>query len=101
MADYHLPVLPEEVLAALDPKPGDRMLDGTLGGGGHASLLLKAIGPTGFLYGIDQDPSALVAAASKLADLGSNVALKHGNFASVLSSWPPEPLDGILLDLGV
>jgi len=100
-ANYHLPVLPNEVLTALAPQPGGKFLDGTLGGGGHAALVLQAVGPTGFLYGIDQDPRALQEATERLAAIGPNFELRRGNFGDVLQTWPPEPLDGILLDIGV
>ncbi len=100
-ANYHLPVLPDEVLAALAPEKGGKVLDGTLGGGGHAALLFQAVGPEGFLYGIDQDPRALQEAEARLAAIGPNFELRRGNFGEVLQSWPPEPLDGILLDIGV
>lgn len=100
-ANYHLPVLPNEVLTALAPEQGGKVLDGTLGGGGHAALLLQAVGPEGFLYGIDQDPRALQEAQARLAAIGPNFELRRGNFGDVLQSWPPEPLDGILLDIGV
>ncbi|MNL12709.1 Ribosomal RNA small subunit methyltransferase H [compost metagenome] len=99
--DYHLPVLPGEVLQWLSPAPGARVLDGTLGGGGHSALLLEAIGPEGRLYGIDQDPEAIEVARRRLSAIGSNVEIKAGNFADVLPVWPQDPLDGILLDLGV
>ncbi|MBO9542755.1 16S rRNA (cytosine(1402)-N(4))-methyltransferase RsmH [bacterium] len=99
--DYHLPVLPGEVLQWLAPAPGARVLDGTLGGGGHAALILEAIGPSGQLYGIDQDPEAIEAARRRLSAIGSNVEIRRGNFSEVLPVWPQEPLDGILLDLGV
>lgn len=100
-ANYHLPVLPDEVLTALAPMPGESFLDGTLGGGGHAALLLAAVGPTGRLFGIDQDPEALAEAESRLAAVGPNFELRRGNFGAVLRTWPPGTLDGILLDIGV
>ncbi|HEY9899653.1 MAG TPA: 16S rRNA (cytosine(1402)-N(4))-methyltransferase RsmH [Pantanalinema sp.] len=94
-------MLPGEVLQWLSPAPGARVLDGTLGGGGHSALILEAIGPEGRLYGIDQDPEAIEAARRRLSVIGSNVEIRAGNFADVLPVWPDEPLDGILLDLGV
>lgn len=100
-ANYHLPVLPDEVLTALAPQPGGSFLDGTLGGGGHAALLLAAVGPTGRLFGIDQDPEALAEAQGRLAAIGPNFELRRGNFEEVLRNWPPDSLDGILLDIGV
>lgn len=100
-ATYHLSVLPNEVRAWLSPQPGGRFLDATLGGGGHAADLLAAIGPTGHLYGIDQDPAALEEAGKRLTTIGSNVTLRQGNFETVLADWDLPPLDGILMDLGV
>ncbi len=100
----HVPVLADEVLAALAPKPGGRYLDGTVGGGGHARLILEASAPDGILVGLDRDPSALRSAAANLATFGSRVHLEQGNFAEadqVLGRLGLLPLDGILFDLGV
>ncbi len=52
----HIPVMMAEVLSLLDPQPGQNFLDCTLGGGGHASVVLDRIKPDGKLYGIDRDP---------------------------------------------
>jgi len=100
----HLSVLPEEVLALLDPTPGGVYLDGTVGGGGHARLILEASAPDGRLIGLDRDPSALHKAAEVLAPFGDRVALRHRNFsdaAAVLAELGISGLDGMLLDLGV
>lgn len=99
--EFHLPVLPEEVLSALAPFPGGRFLDGTLGGGGHAALVLRGIAPTGILYGIEQDPEALERAQQQLSQVGAPFEIRRGNFADVLPTWELPPLDGILFDLGV
>jgi 16S rRNA (cytosine1402-N4)-methyltransferase len=101
---HHVPVLAEKVLAVLAPQPGDRFLDGTVGGGGHARLILEASAPDGFLIGFDRDPSALRAAAATLAPFGDRVHLEQGNFADadrILDRLNLLPLDGILFDLGV
>lgn len=98
---HHVSVLLEEVLDLLRPAPGGRFLDGTVGGAGHAAALLERVGPEGFLYGIDQDPTALSVAEERLARVGPNFELRQGNFADVLPGWTLPPLDGILLDLGV
>jgi 16S rRNA (cytosine1402-N4)-methyltransferase len=100
----HLSVLPDEVLALLDPAPGGIYLDGTLGGGGHARLILEASAPDGRLIGLDRDPSALRKAAEVLAPFGDRVVLRHRNFseaAGVLAELGIKGLDGMLLDLGV
>ena len=59
----HVPVMLEEVLRELDPKPGDVVCDCTLGGAGHSVELAKKIAPEGLSIGIDQDDMALAAAA--------------------------------------
>jgi 16S rRNA (cytosine1402-N4)-methyltransferase len=100
----HLSVLPAEVLALLDPAPGGIYLDGTLGGGGHARLILEASAPDGRLIGLDRDPSALRKAAEVLASFGDRVVLRHRNFSEatgVLAELGIKSLDGMLLDLGV
>lgn len=100
----HLSVLPDEVLAFLAPTSGGTYLDGTVGGGGHARLILEASAPDGRLIGLDRDPSALRKAAEVLAPYGDRVVLRHSNFseaAGVLGELGISGLDGILLDLGV
>ncbi len=100
----HLPVMPAEVLGLLAPRPGGIYLDGTLGGGGHARLVLEASAPDGRLIGLDRDPAALAAAAENLAEFGSRVTLCRGSFAGLagqLQTLGVSGVDGILLDLGV
>jgi 16S rRNA (cytosine1402-N4)-methyltransferase len=100
----HLSVLPDEVLALLAPTPGGIYLDGTLGGGGHARLILEASAPDGRLIGLDRDPTALRKAAEVLGPFGDRVVLRHRNFseaAEVLGELGISGLDGMLLDLGV
>lgn len=105
MADFrHLPVLQEEVLRFLAPKSGGIYLDGTVGGGGHATLILQASEPDGVLIGLDRDRSALAAAGDRLADYGERVRLFHRNFSEMaepLTQLGITGLDGFLLDLGV
>ena len=81
-AFHHLSVLPDEVIRFLDPMDGKTYLDGTLGGGGHSSLILEKA-PRAFLIGIDRDQTALAAAGARLALYGDHVRLLHGNFADV------------------
>jgi len=99
----HTPVMQEEVLAFLHPQPGARLLDGTLGGGGHANALLKATVPDGMLIGMDQDASALSLANNHLALFRQRCIFVHENFShapDVLRSLKWEGVDGVLLDLG-
>lgn len=98
---YHRPVLLEETLAGLDPKPGEIFFDGTVGGGGHSEAILQRILPDGFLYGTDQDADALAFAQTRLGALSNRFELWRLNFQEALRSCPMPPLDGILLDIGV
>jgi 16S rRNA (cytosine1402-N4)-methyltransferase len=100
----HRPVLLEDVLAALDPKPGEVAVDCTLGYAGHAVELLRRVGPTGRLVAIDLDPANLPSARDKLSAVGTPSALHHGNFAGLPAVLAAEGLDGcdcLLADLGM
>jgi 16S rRNA (cytosine1402-N4)-methyltransferase len=104
MSFEHTSVMPLEVLTFLAPKQGGIYLDGTLGGGGHASLILEKSAPTGRLIGLDQDEEALAASMMRLAPFGERVIFARRNFrdiSSVIAGGGIGPLDGILLDLGV
>ena len=81
MLSIHEPVLLKEVLQYLNLKPGDCVVDGTIGGAGHAEAMLKQIGPQGFLVGIDQDESALARSEERLKRIHSNFVLKKANFS--------------------
>jgi 16S rRNA (cytosine1402-N4)-methyltransferase len=90
-----------EVLRALEPKPGGRYADGTLGGGGHAAAILDASRPTGWLFGCDRDGDALEAAAARLARFAGRFELRRGNYSELAQWLPAAGCDGVLLDLGV
>lgn len=97
-------MLAEEVLHYLGPHRGGVYLDGTLGGAGHARLVLEASSPDGILIGLDRDAEALAAAKKNLACFGDRVLLRQGNFSDMnthLDALNIELVDGILLDLGV
>lgn len=100
----HRPVMLDDVLAGLDPKAGETVVDCTLGYSGHAVDLLRRVGPNGRLIGIDLDAANLAAAQDKLAPLGLPFSLHHGNFAGVAAILGSEGLDGcdcLLADLGM
>ncbi len=100
---YHVSVLLEECLEALDIKPDGIYVDGTLGGAGHSSRIAERL-TTGRLIGIDRDPVALQAAGKRLEPYKNNITLVHSNFceiAQVLREQNISGVDGILLDLGV
>jgi len=97
----HQPVMLREVLAALDPKPGRWVLDGTLGGGAHAEAVLERNAPAGRLLGCDRDPDALRASNARLARFKDRTDLRLGDFADVATWVPPASCQAALLDLGV
>ena len=103
----HKSVLLNECIEGLMIKPDGIYVDGTLGGGGHSSEILKRL-TTGRLIGIDRDMDAIRAATKKLLTVcpekESNFTLLHGNFhdaKSLLSKIGVHRVDGVLLDLGV
>jgi 16S rRNA (cytosine1402-N4)-methyltransferase len=130
-APLHVPVLVAEVLAALAPRPGARVLDGTLGAGGHAAAILARIAPGGLYVGVDRDAEVLEAARARLLSLGAEVdgetapgappdapargarvRIVHGTFDALaslaLAHAPADPsagraagFDAVLLDVGV
>ena len=100
---HHISVLLNECIEGLDIKPNGIYIDGTLGGAGHSSQIVKRL-TTGRLIGIDRDPVALKAAGERLKDHQENVTLVHSNFcemAQVVQDLGLSGVDGILLDLGV
>lgn len=102
----HTPVLVEEVLHLLQPKPGDVLLDATLGQGGHAAAYLDATAPDGKVVGLDADAEALTQAKENLAKVGERVQFLNQNFASLKDSLTgggivPSRFSHILFDLGL
>ena len=100
----HKPVLFAEVLNLMNVVEGGTYIDGTLGSGGHSAGLLKAIGASGRLLGIDQDEDALKRAAERLRAWEGQCTLVHGNFGDIgdiAGSNGFCEVDGILLDIGV
>ena len=99
----HIPVLLDETMHWLRPRPGGVYLDATLGGGGHAEAILERILPGGRLIGIDRDDAAIDAAARRLQRFGEAVVIVRDNFAAikeVLARQDLQQVDGILFDLG-
>ena len=100
---HHVSVLLQECIDGLNIRPDGIYVDGTLGGAGHSSEIVKRL-TTGRLIGIDRDPVALKAAGERLMPWRENVTLCHSNFsemAQVLQELEISGVDGILLDLGV
>lgn len=100
----HQPVLLAEVLAALDPRPGQTVVDCTLGFAGHSRELLSRVGPDGLLVATDLDAGNIEPARPKLEAVGGLFALHHTNFAglpTVLALEGVAQVDGLLADLGM
>jgi len=97
----HVPVMPTEILQALQPEDGGRYADGTIGGGGHAAIILEASKTGSWLGGSDRDGAAVEAASSRLAPYAGRFEIRKGSFASLADWIEPGSLDGVLLDLGV
>jgi 16S rRNA (cytosine1402-N4)-methyltransferase len=98
----HEPVLLKPVLEWLDPKPGQTVVDCTVGRGGHSEAIVDRLWPNGILIGLDYDPKNLDYASSRLA--GKTIRLFHANFAEIsdaLEDAEIGPVDGILADLGI
>jgi 16S rRNA (cytosine1402-N4)-methyltransferase len=100
----HRPVLLRESIAHLNLKPGFVVVDGTIGGGGHAAAILDETSPDGVLIGLDRDSEALQAATARLAHHGDRAHLVHASFRDlprVIRETGLRYVDGVLLDLGV
>ncbi len=97
----HVPVLLDEVLKYLDPKPGDVMIDGTLGAGGYSRALLAAGSQ---VVGVDRDPDAISAGQTLVAESEGRLTLVPGQFADLdahAKGAGYDGVDGVVLDLGV
>ena len=112
----HRPVLLNEVIDFANLKPGQVMVDGTLGGGGHSRKLIESLSPGGMLLGLDRDPDAihrtqagLEALAARLSVVTRTFQKSYAELGSVLGdalsdfshSSATTSVDGILLDLGL
>ena len=103
MEFHHKSVLLDECIQGLNIKPDGIYLDGTLGGAGHSSQIVRRL-TTGRLIGVDRDQVALEAAAQRLAPWKERVTLVHSNFKDIdgiLDRLGIEKVDGMLFDLGV
>ena len=105
MKEGHLPVLAEEVLAMLAPRPGSLQIDATVGGGGHTERILEATNPDGRLLGLDADPAAIARVDGRLRPrFDGRLVLRRANFRELADVAPEagfEAVDGCLFDLGL
>jgi 16S rRNA (cytosine1402-N4)-methyltransferase len=104
MSTVHQPVMLKEVLEFLAPRENQNFVDGTVGGGGHASAILELTKPNGKLLGLDWDKEAITRASEKLNVHGDRAILVNSNYTQikkVVEEKKFENIAGILLDLGL
>ena len=99
MAELHFPVMLTECIELLDIKPDGTYIDGTFGRGGHSREIAKKLSPSGKLYCIDRDETAIAYGRETFSEV-SNVCFIKGDFCDI-PDLVFEKVDGILLDLGV
>ncbi len=102
----HTPVLLQEVLEHLAPRPAGRYVDATINGGGHSRAILAASAPDGRVLGIDRDPALLAALGARMAAevAAGRLQLVNASFRAlgeILAARPFAPVDGIVFDLGL
>ncbi len=98
----HVPVLPAEIVHWLAPQPGQILVDGTLGGGGHTRLLAERLAGSGYVLAVDRDPAAVAAAEQNLKGLSVKVATaSYLELPELLSEMGVTAVQGIVLDLGL
>jgi len=93
-----------ETVDALNVRPGGIYVDATLGGGGHSFEICKRLMHQGRLIGIDQDADAIAAAGKRLSEFRDIVTIVRSNYENIetiLREQDADPVDGIMLDLGV
>ena len=99
----HVPVMIQEVVELLNPRPGGVFIDATLGGGGHAATLLERVGPEGRLLGIDRDAETLEETRRQLGE-DPRLLTAHGDYRdlpSLMEAAGMDRVDGLLADLGI
>jgi 16S rRNA (cytosine1402-N4)-methyltransferase len=103
MPTEHAPVLVPELVALVDPQPGELAIDCTFGGGGHARALADRLGPTGRLIAIDRDPAAAERFAELRGELPCEAEFEPGEFSQVLGRLVDRGVraDLVVFDLGV
>lgn len=100
----HVPVLLHEAITELSPRPGETIVDATLGGGGHSAKICEAVGPHGTLLAFDADPDAFPRSEAALKEFPCRKVFIHGNFREMdqlLREKGITQVGGILFDLGI
>ncbi len=106
LTTVHVSVLLDETVKGLNLSPGKIVVDGTLGGGGHAIEIARRVGASGMVVGIDRDSRALDRVDRRVADLNENLQVKtffanYCDFDAALERVGVEQVDGFVLDLGL
>lgn len=103
MTISHVPVLAAELVALVDPRPGETAIDCTFGAGGHASLVAERLGSGGQLLAIDRDPVAERAFDELRAEAAPAMRFLRGDYADMLTTLAAqgERADAVYLDLGL
>ena len=101
MSAPHIPVLLDEVIAAIAPRDGMHVVDATLGAGGYSTALLEA---GARVYAFDRDPNAIREGASLVERFGGNLSLHQRRFSEMadeLTSLGVPSVDAVVMDIGV
>ncbi len=101
----HRPVLLHPLIDSLQPRPGQVVVDGTLGAGGVTAMLLERVSPGGRVIAVDRDPAAVERGRARFAGAADLVTVVHGNFADleeiVAAAGVTGGVDAVTLDLGI
>ncbi len=97
----HIPVMLEACMRLMDPQPGGKYADGTLGAGGHSEAILKASSPDGKLISFDLDPVAITIARERLEPYSDRVRIIQDSYVNLGRYAEENSLDGFIVDLGV
>lgn len=104
MPYFHIPVLLKEVIDNVDPKPGENLIDGTIGGGSHAKAIMEKTSPNGKLLGIDFEEEALNECEEKLKEYAGRIFFDKGNYADFMEparKFNFGKINIFFLDLGI